>query len=521
MRHTAYGVRHEARHRPRSQVIQWATGRGAYWAAYGAAYGTAWLMLACCYTDTRAHAATPHAHHAGSAHGTGHKAGHASAHTSTGSHATPAPHALHLPTSPPPAGATGPASVRQAQAALRATRARQEALARENAQQARTVATSRALNEAALAAATQAKARSMTLSAATVDATAQLQNTEQQIADISDRIDSARAEQAALLDKLRHDARALAPILPLAERLSLYPSDTLLAAPLPQQDAVTGFLILRGLSRQMEQQALLMRARQARLDVLDHDLSGEMERLHALEQTQSQQRLVVQREAMQARQAQKRADTAASTAARQLQAATERASSLQDAIARLDTLEAEAETAVQKEKDRAAAIARETTARRRAAAAAARAGNTTPPPPPAPAQATGQDNGPGLPEHPMASSGLKPVAGTLVSDWGSPTESGPATGRTYRTPAGAGVRAPCTGGVDFAGTFRTYGQMVILNCGQHYRFVLAGLSVLSVETGQSLTKGAPVGQMGSSGSSATLFIQLRHGQKTVNPAPFL
>jgi septal ring factor EnvC (AmiA/AmiB activator) len=92
---------------------------------------------------------------------------------------------------------------------------------------------------------------------------------------------------------------------------------------------------------------------------------------------------------------------------------------------------------------------------------------------------------------------------------------------TYRTPPGASVRAPCSGSVDFAGAFRSYGQMVILNCGRHYRFVLAGLSDLSVDTAQSLTKGAPVGHMSTAGSSATLFIQLRNGQKTVNPAPFL
>ncbi|WP_230975406.1 murein hydrolase activator EnvC family protein [Acetobacter garciniae] len=482
-------------------------------------HGAVWLLaLGCLHPANAANGA-----HTSVAH-TGHASGHASGHVGT-SHTGPTAHTLHLPaghsasgSSTGSGGGSGAASVRQAQAALRATHARQEALARENARQAKAVATSRALSAAAQAAAAQAKARSTALSAATVEATAQLQNTEQQIADISDRIDAARSEQVALQTRLRDGARALAPILPLAERLSLYPSDTLLAAPLPQGDAVTGFLILRGLSRQMEQQAQAMRAEQARLDAVDRDLSGEMERLHALEQTQNQQRQVVQRQALQARQAQRRADTAVSAAARQLQAATERATSLQDAIARLDTLEAEAEATVQKEKDRAAALAREAASRRRAAESSHTAvGNLAAPPPPVAAPA--QDNGPGLPDHP--SSGLKPVAGTLVSDWGSPTESGPATGRTYRTPAGAGVRAPCTGGVDFAGAFRTYGQMVILNCGQHYRFVLAGLSVLSVETGQSLTKGAPVGQMGNSGSSATLFIQLRHGQKTVNPAPFL
>ena len=87
--------------------------------------------------------------------------------------------------------------------------------------------------------------------------------------------------------------------------------------------------------------------------------------------------------------------------------------------------------------------------------------------------------------------------------------------------SGASVRAPCSGGVVCAGKCRTYGRMVILNCGRHYRFILAGLSELSVDTGQDLTKGAPIGHMGNAGSSARLFIQLRHGQQSINPAPFL
>ncbi|WP_264812523.1 murein hydrolase activator EnvC family protein, partial [Gluconacetobacter sacchari] len=117
-----------------------------------------------------------------------------------------------------------------------------------------------------------------------------------------------------------------------------------------------------------------------------------------------------------------------------------------------------------------------------------------------------------------------PVPGTIVTAWGTTTESGPATGITYAPPSGATVRAPCAGQVDFAGVFRSYGQMIILDCGRHDRFVLAGLGALAVSTGQALAHGAPVGRMpdwAGQGARPTLFVQLRHGGGAVDPAPFL
>nr|WP_298795219.1 peptidoglycan DD-metalloendopeptidase family protein [uncultured Acetobacter sp.] len=407
-------------------------------------------------------------------------------------------------------------SVKQAQAALAATQAQRAAMDKQKAAQAAAVAASRTKNEAAQAVALQSAAKASALSAATVSATAQLQTTEQQVSDLDSRIADLRKEQASLRAALTEDARALAPVLPLAERLSLYPSDTLLAAPVPQGEAVTGFLVLRGLSRSLEHQAEGMRDRQEKLTALDTDLTAKLAKLGQMEETQSRQRDQVRQQALKARAAQQQANAAARAAATRLESATQRASSLQDAVSRLDALQAGAEAALQKEiaaAEKAHQAARDEAARRRAQERADAARRKM--------AAIASASGPGLSDHPPAGGGTRPVAGTLISSWGSATESGPATGLTYRTPPGASVSTPCSGRVDFAGPFRTYGQMVILNCGQHYRFVMAGFSGLDVTTGQGLSKGAPVGHMDSSGSSGTLFIQLRHGQKPVNPAPFL
>ncbi|WP_086651160.1 murein hydrolase activator EnvC family protein [Acetobacter cibinongensis] len=426
-------------------------------------------------------------------------------------------------------------SVKQARDALQTTQTQRDAIAKQKAAQAAAVEASRAKSNAAQALAVQSAAKATALSAATVTATSQLQTTEQQISDLDGRIAAIRQEQEKLRSALAEDAKALAPVLPLAERLSLYPSDTLLAAPVPQGEAVTGFLVLKGLSRELEHQAEDMRARQTQLTALDAELTNHLAQLGTLQHKQTTQRDTVRQQALKAKQAQQQANTAAKAAAQRLEDATRKASSLQDAVARLDVLQADAESALQKElasAERAHKAARDEAARKLAEERAAEARRKM--------AALQRSSGPGLSEHSTVqpskktttsstpdtsasvgsgpSSGTRPVAGRIVATWGAATETGPSTGITYSTPSGASVRTPCSGRVDFAGAFRTYGQMVILNCGQHYRFIMAGLGGLDVETGQSLTKGAPVGHMSGSG---TLFIQLRHGQKVINPAPFL
>lgn len=422
------------------------------------------------------------------------------------SHTTPRHHTPR----PSSQSAQADAAALAARHAVEQARAAQQALVARQQQQARDVAASAAARDAARAQARQDAARAASLSNATVDATTQLQQTEQQTAALSDRVDALRAEQTRLRAELDRDSAAVTPMLPLAARLARYPADTLLAAPVPPDRAIAGLLVIQGLSAHLEQQAGAIRARRAVLATLDADLAREGARLAALQHQQAAQRDSVARAAETARQAQQRSSSVATQAARQLENATRQAGSLQDAVSRIEALEKAAEDRL--EQAAQAAIR----AHRADEAAAARAR----------AAAIAQGPGPGLSAPPPGTPAGRgaPVSGTIVTRWGGTTEAGPATGITYAPPSGATVRAPCAGQVDFAGAFRSYGQMIILNCGRQYRFVLAGLGTLAVSTGQTLAHGAPLGRMpdwAGQGARPTLFVQLRHGGGTVDPAPFL
>ncbi|MFD1112500.1 murein hydrolase activator EnvC family protein, partial [Pseudoroseomonas ludipueritiae] len=114
-----------------------------------------------------------------------------------------------------------------------------------------------------------------------------------------------------------------------------------------------------------------------------------------------------------------------------------------------------------------------------------------------------------------------PVAGRLTRDFGDAAAGGPARGLTYAAPPGARVVSPCGGRAVFSGPFRSYGLLLIVDCGNGYHFVLAGLERLDAEAGSRLLAGEPVGVLGSGdsgeGGRASLYVELRRNGQAVDP----
>lgn len=91
-----------------------------------------------------------------------------------------------------------------------------------------------------------------------------------------------------------------------------------------------------------------------------------------------------------------------------------------------------------------------------------------------------------------------PVSGALLADFGSPDEAGGENkGISIASRPGSTVIAPADGWVVYAGPFRTYGQLLILNAGNDYHLVLAGMETINVELGQFVLSGEPIATMGS------------------------
>ena len=114
-----------------------------------------------------------------------------------------------------------------------------------------------------------------------------------------------------------------------------------------------------------------------------------------------------------------------------------------------------------------------------------------------------------------------PVKGNIIKKFGELTETGiTSKGITIATRANAQVISPYDGTVLFAGPFRGYGQLIIIEHGDGYHTLLAGIGRLDTSVGQSLLAGEPVGIMVAE-TKPTLYIELRKNGQPINPAGWL
>ncbi len=116
-----------------------------------------------------------------------------------------------------------------------------------------------------------------------------------------------------------------------------------------------------------------------------------------------------------------------------------------------------------------------------------------------------------------------PVVGRVVVRYGESTGSGlTSKGITIESRTGAQVVAPHDGRVAFAGQFRGYGQVLIIDHGEAYHTLLAGLSQIDTVVGQLVFGGEPVGVMRRSGDGKPrLYLELRRNNRPVDPLPWL
>ena len=91
-----------------------------------------------------------------------------------------------------------------------------------------------------------------------------------------------------------------------------------------------------------------------------------------------------------------------------------------------------------------------------------------------------------------------PVNGARIREFGaSDGLGGTEKGVSIAARPGGQITAPCDGWVVYAGPFRNYGQLLILNAGGGYHVLLAGMERISVDLGQFVVTGEPVAVMGS------------------------
>ena len=124
-----------------------------------------------------------------------------------------------------------------------------------------------------------------------------------------------------------------------------------------------------------------------------------------------------------------------------------------------------------------------------------------------------------------------PVNGAKIREFGAPDGvGGTEKGVSIAARPEGQITTPCDGWVVYAGPFRNYGQLLILNAGGGYHVLLAGMERISVDLGQFVVTGEPVAVMGSGAhltadkaggtSQPVLYVEFRKDGIPVDPGPW-
>jgi septal ring factor EnvC (AmiA/AmiB activator) len=127
----------------------------------------------------------------------------------------------------------------------------------------------------------------------------------------------------------------------------------------------------------------------------------------------------------------------------------------------------------------------------------------------------------------------RPVSGEISREYGAPDGYGGTTrGISISTRPKAVVVSPTDGWVAFAGPFRSFGRLLIINAGGGYYLLLAGMDQINVEVGQFVLAGEPVAVMGQTSTVSpaaggaietndpVLYIEFRKDGGSVDPGPW-
>jgi len=305
-------------------------------------------------------------------------------------------------------------------------------------------------------------------------------------------IDELAAERTNALNARRGQ---LASLLGALERLASRPPEALLAQPGAPDDTVRAGLLLRAIIPRIEAAAADLRTQIEDLATLREEADRNATQLRGATASLQSERQRLEALLNEKARAEQERRNEAQEGTRQAEKLAAQARDLRELIEKLDA-------------DRKQ---REEAAKRNRAPATAKAGIPAPPPGHL-ALAFTTTKG----KLPL------PARGAIYKRFGDEVQGQPSRGIVVETRQKAAVVAPHDGQVVYAGEFRGYGLVLILEHGEGYHFLLAGLSRIDCAAGQWVLAGEPVGVMGSAGAeSQRLYIELRRQGHPIDPLSWL
>ncbi len=305
---------------------------------------------------------------------------------------------------------------------------------------------------------------------------ARMREIETRLSSTEGRIAPLEDQERALRQSLHERRGTISEVLAALQRIGRRPPPALLVSPEDAAKTLRGAIVLGAVVPELRDRAQRVAADLGALQTLRTEIIAERAKLKTdlTFLSDEQQRMTLLIEERQKQQVE--SERALEQSRMQVELLARQAGTLQDLVARLE-----------QGLDNAARAAREPAPDHKGATK--------------PALATLKDPGRLAPAVAFASargSLPMPVNGVKIRDFGaSDGIGGVERGISVATRPGAQVISPSDGWVVYAGPFRSYGQLLILNAGGGYHIVLAGMDRISVGIGQFVLTGEPVAVMGS------------------------
>lgn len=353
------------------------------------------------------------------------------------------------------------------------------------------------------------------LNAALIETAGRVQSTEDRIKDLEQRLQTLTASETAIRRSLEGRRGVIVEVFAALQRMGRRPPPAVLVRPEDMLEAVRASILLGAVLPELRAEAETLATDLAELVRLktaiaaDRStlggeltaLNGEQQRLSAL--IDARQKRIAEAERSMGAEKEKAANLA------------RQAGTLKELIDRMEKEIAGAQRAA--DEARKAAEAQEKEARARFA------------------QAAFQDPARLAPKIPFVEAkGLlpRPVSGEIVQEFGASDGYGGTTrGISITTRPKASIVSPADGWVAFAGPFRSYGRLLIINAGGGYYLLLAGMDQINVNVGQFVLAGEPVATMGDTSlislaggaiekNSPILYVEFRKDGGSIDPGPW-
>ncbi len=368
-----------------------------------------------------------------------------------------------------------------------------------------------------------------------------IQDQEAALTGLETRLDELEQTERGLKNRLGVRDEQLQQVAAALQRLALRPSEAVNLSPLKPDDAVRTAILLRAAVPEVQLSAKQLEGELAELYTVRKDVEDQQQKVAlAAAGLVDKRRSLEQKEQDKAKlQIELSGATDANNA--KLQKLASEAADLKDLVAKIT-----AERAKREKERETARLAAEAKRQAELAAAAKAAKPTTdrivlkPP--------AGVETAPSPAEPQVAA--LPPQSAPIAKQAGKPadlrpfskargTMPTPATGALKRrfgeasdepgglskgiviaSRSGGQVTAPFDGTVAFAGPFRGYGLLLIIEHSEGYHTLLAGMGRIDCVLDQRVFAGEPVGVMSTQGAS-DLYVELRQNGQPINPLPWL